>query len=126
MRLLKNDLLEVFDAALEKQLDKMKLEWQNGAAACVVLASHGYPAEYQAGFEISGLYSDSKDLVIFQAGTKAVGKKTVTAGGRVLGITAAGEDLASALKSAYAEAEKINFSGKYFRKDIGFSYLDKL
>jgi len=84
-----------------------------------VLASNGYPEDYQKGFEISGL-NEVEDSIIFHAGTSLENNKTVTNGGRVLSIVSSGKTMKEALKKSYKNIDKINFEGKTFRKDIGF------
>jgi len=123
MRLLKNDLLEVLEAATEKRLGNVKLEWQTGAAACIVLASLGYPGKYKQGFEIGGIEERSgNETVIFHAGTKLDGDRVLTAGGRVLNVTATGANLGETLELGYKAAGRVSFEGKVFRKDIGFQF----
>ncbi len=141
MRLLKSDLLEIMFACSESTLNNINIEWNGGAACCIVLASGGYPGSYEKGVEINGLENFGKDsaenknthhavneIVIFHAGTK-IGDgregdsesagKILTSGGRVLGVTAVGANLREALSIAYGAAEKIQFKGKQFRSDIG-------
>ncbi len=124
MRLLKNDLLEVFEAVSEQRLNEFDLQWHSGAAACIVLSSGGYPDHYNIGHEITGLKSlgSNNKVKVFHAGTAVDDDKLVTAGGRVLNVTATGTSLDEALKSAYQAASEIHFKGKQFRKDIGFQY----
>ncbi len=117
--LLKSDLLEIFHAALEGELYDQKIEFHPGAAACVVLASRGYPGSYEKGKVITGLDKVPDDVVVFHAGTAEKNGEIVTSGGRVLGVTARGNDLKNALDSAYKGADTIQFEGKYFRRDIG-------
>lgn len=119
---MKNDIMEVMEACTDGTLDQLKLEFEDNAAVCVVLASDGYPVSYQKGFEISGEETfDGKDgYYCFHAGTKADEQgRIVTNGGRVLGITAKGADLKEARANAYAAAEWISFENKYMRHDIG-------
>ncbi len=123
MRLLKTDIIDIMLACAEGSLDKINIEWNEGAACCVVLASGGYPGGYEKGKEITGLDTLNSDEIVFHAGTKMQDGKLVTSGGRVLGVTAVGTDLKDALAKAYATAEKINFSGKQFRTDIGAKSL---
>lgn len=125
LRLLESDLLLVLEAAVEKRLAGIDLKWQSGAAACVVLASKGYPGNYSTGINIEGIAAaTNKDTVIFHAGTKSENGKTVTAGGRVLNVTATGSDLIQALKRAYQAVEMVSFQGITYRRDIGFQLLD--
>lgn len=124
MRLLKDDLLEVLEAATEHRLGDVRLEWRAGAAACIVLASLGYPGEYRQGLEIKGVEENSNnETVIFHAGTTLEGDKVLTAGGRVMGVTATGMNLKEALDLGYKATEKVSFEGKVFRKDIGFQFV---
>ena len=117
---LKSDLYEIFDAIIDERLEDVEIEWDNGAAVCVVLASGGYPQKYNTGYEISGL-SDAEAMgaTIFHAGTKKDGDKFLTAGGRVLGVTATGDDLDDAIKNAYKYVEKVSFKDMHYRHDIG-------
>lgn len=118
---LQTDLLDVLEATVEGRLDQMELHWDTRAALCVVLASAGYPDAYKTGFPISGLpdFDPSRDLAVFHAGTKRQDGRTVTAGGRVLGVTALGETLASARDRAYSVVEGIRFEGAQYRRDLG-------
>ncbi len=116
---LKTDFVEICEAILSQSLDKLELEWQQGSAACVVLASKGYPNKAQTGDVIYGL-DDAKNVEIFHAGTaKNDDGNFITAGGRVLGVTAIGENLSEALNLAYQAVGNINWDGMQFRKDIG-------
>ena len=117
--LLKNDLLDIMEACIDGKLHEIKLEFASGSAVCVVMASGGYPGKYKKGLPIEGLGDVDKDVVVFHAGTKMEDKKLVTAGGRVLGVTARGEDIPAARKKAYANVAKIRFEGAQFRRDIG-------
>lgn len=117
---LKTDIIDIFEAVIEERLDKINIEWYPGGAACVVMASGGYPGKYNTGYEISGIEkTESLGCMVFHAGTKMDGDKLVTAGGRVLGVTALGKDLDEAIKKAYDGVEKIGFEGTHYRKDIG-------
>lgn len=116
---IKNDLVTLFQSTANKTLDKVKLEIDPRFASTVVLVSGGYPNEYKKGFEIEGI-KDFKDGLVFHSGTTKKQSKTVTAGGRVIAVTGLGENMSEALKKSYKGAKKINFKGKYFRKDIGF------
>ncbi len=117
--LLKTDLLDIIDAVIDERLDEISIEWEDGAAACIVMASGGYPQKYRTGYEISGLDSLEKDITVYHAGTKYEDGKFLTAGGRVLGVCAKGGNLTDALEKAYRSAEHIEFCGRHFRKDIG-------
>ena len=116
---MKNDLLEIFEAVIEERLSEITLEFEQGAAVCVVMASGGYPEHYEKGKEISGLDEVSDGVVVFHAGTKLENGKFYTSGGRVLGVVAKGADMQAARKIAYENVEKIHFEGAQYRKDIG-------
>lgn len=118
---LNSDLLTIFEAVIDEKLDSLDIEWDNGAAACVVMASGGYPVKYETGFEIEGLGAAEalSDVTVYHAGTRTAGERILTAGGRVLGVTATGKNLDEALEKAYAATEKIHFNGAHYRMDIG-------
>ncbi len=118
---LKTDLVEIMEAVIDERLDEVEIEWADNAAVCVVMASGGYPVKYQSGYEISGLDEVAKydDLTVFHAGTKLDGGKTLTAGGRVLGITAVADNLDNAIKRAYEGVGMVSFTDCHYRKDIG-------
>ncbi len=118
---LKTDLVDIIEAVIDGRLDEIEIEWEDNAAVCVVLASGGYPVKYATGYEISGLDEIAKydDLTVFHAGTKRDGDKLVTAGGRVLGITAVAENLDAAIRRAYEGVEMVSFKDCHFRHDIG-------
>lgn len=115
------DLAEVLSDVAAGKLRAEKLKWKAGASACVVLASGGYPGKFESGKEIHGLGEASAiaGVKVLHAGTRHVGEKIVTNGGRVLGVTAAGDSLAAALAKAYEAAGKISFEGMHYRRDIG-------
>ena len=116
---LKTDLVEICEAILSQLLNKTEIVWHQGSAACVVLASKGYPHKAQAGDIIEGL-ENVRNTFIFHSGTAKNGDGDfITSGGRVLGVTAIGEDLSEALKSVYEVVGKINWDGMQYRKDIG-------
>ncbi|MEN3013888.1 MAG: phosphoribosylamine--glycine ligase [Endomicrobiia bacterium] len=119
--LLKNDLLEIIIFTIEKKLSKVNLEFEKKYACCVVLASKGYPAEYETSKEISGLEEAEKlpNVIIFHAGTKKVDNKFITSGGRVLNVVGIGNSLKEAIDLSYKATEKIYFENKYYRTDIG-------
>ena len=117
--LLKSDLLTVMRATANGTLADVKVAFDGGAACCVVLASGGYPVKYQSGYPITGLEEAEKTAQVFHAGTKMADGRLVTAGGRVLGVTAAADTLDKAVRAAYDAAEKIDFQGRYMRRDIG-------
>lgn len=119
---LKSDLVEVMLATAEGKLSKVRtLEWDRRACVCVVCASAGYPGNYAKDKEISGLEqaAELKDVVVFHAGTKKVGDKILTSGGRVLGVTGLGATIKEAINKTYEAVGKINFEGMHYRKDIG-------
>ena len=120
--LLASDLLQVFDACLDGTLDQVDVRWHDGAAATVVAASEGYPGSYPKNREITGLADAEalRDVAVFHAGTKlADDGRVLTNGGRVLAVTATGDDLAGALAQAYNGVEQIRFQGMHYRRDIG-------
>ena len=118
--LLKTDLLTVMQAVENETLADLEVEWSDGAAACVILASGGYPSHYEKGKVMSFPASTPANVTIYHAGDKLDGEgRLVTSGGRVLGITAMAPTLKEALADAYAAAETVNFDGKYMRHDIG-------
>jgi len=117
---LKSDLLEVLLAVCEGTLDEVTLKWDPRPAVCVVMASGGYPGDYQKGKKITGIKEAQQlqDVTVFHAGTKADNGDIVTNGGRVLGVTALGKTIADAKARAYEAADKIKFDGAYCRRDI--------
>jgi phosphoribosylamine--glycine ligase len=118
--LLKSDLADLFIAIADGNLRIMEPQWIDGAAVCVVLSSRGYPDKAETGCKIDGLSTLSDDnICVFHAGTKRENGNWITAGGRVLGVTAVKSDLRSALDSAYEAVEQIYFDGMHYRKDIG-------
>ena len=117
--LLKTDLLTVMQAVENETLSELEVEWSDGAAACVILASGGYPSAYEKGKVMTLPETTPENVVIYHAGDKLADGKLVTSGGRVLGVTATAPTLAEALKDAYAAAETVEFEGKYMRRDIG-------
>lgn len=123
--LLKSDLMDIFEAVSRGELSGMDIKWQDGvSAACIVLASGGYPVKYKSGYPISGLdAAEAAGALVFHAGTKLVDGQCVTAGGRVLGVTALADTLRGALDAAYADAEKISFTDMHMRHDIGANAL---
>ncbi|MBS5790892.1 phosphoribosylamine--glycine ligase [Fusobacterium sp.] len=118
--LLESDFIELLESGLKGDLANADVKWSNKSACCVVLASGGYPEAYNKGYEITGI--DKVDNMVFVAGVKAEDGKLLTSGGRVLNVVAVGENLEDARAKAYADAEKIDFTGKYCRKDIGVLY----
>ena len=118
---LKTDLVDICEAVIDETLSDIDIEWYDGAAACVVMASGGYPVKYNKGLEITGLDDKGQvdDAIVYHAGTKYENGKFYTNGGRVLGITAVAPTLDEALKKAYSAVDKINFDGAHYRHDIG-------
>lgn len=129
--LLDTDLVDIMEAIREEKLDALDIKWGEGSCACVVMASGGYPEKYETGKEINGLNSDGQAVAaadsayVYHAGTSLDGGKYFTAGGRVLGVTAIGEDLTAALDKAYAAVGTISFDKAHCRKDIGRKALGK-
>lgn len=115
---LKTDLVEIMEAVIDERLDEIEIEWEDNAAVCVVMASGGYPVSYKKGYEITGL-DNVGDLTVFHAGTAIKDGKIVTNGGRVLGVTAVGNNLDEAIKNAYAGVNKISWTDEFHRSDIG-------
>ncbi len=128
---MKNDIVDVMEACADGTLDKITLEFEDNAAVCVMLASDGYPVSYEKGYEIKGLdkFDDMDGYYVFHSGTKFAdgpdGKKIVTNGGRVLGVTALGSTLLEARANAYKATELIDFDNKYMRHDIGKAIDDE-
>ena len=117
---LKTDLYDVFDAVIDNRLSQVKLSWDDRKAVCVILASGGYPGSYRKGLPISGLNRVDDDIVVFHSGTSRGEKgEILTAGGRVLGVTALGKTYEEAREKAFKNAEKISFEAMHFRRDIG-------
>ena len=118
---MKTDIIDAFEACIDGKLDEIKLEFEDNAAVCVVLASEGYPVSYEKGFPIEGFDKfDNRKYYCFHAGTKFDAEgRIVTNGGRVLGITALGSNLKEARRNAYEATEWISFKNKYMRHDIG-------
>ncbi len=119
MMRLKSDWGEVLMASARGALSMDRLEWTDEPATCVVMASGGYPGTFETGKKIAGLDSVS-GAVVFHAGTRREGGDIVTAGGRVLGVTARGADLKASIDAAYAAVAQIHFDGAHYRKDIGY------
>ena len=118
--LLKTDLLTVMQAVHDETLSALPVEFSDEAAACVIVASGGYPKAYKKGCVMDfGKAEELPDVTVYHAGTALKDGKLVTSGGRVLGVTATGKDLETALQKAYAAVEEIHFDGAFYRKDIG-------
>ncbi|MGO5021928.1 phosphoribosylamine--glycine ligase [Lawsonibacter sp. LCP25S3_G6] len=120
LSMLDSDLMDIFEACVDGTLDQIDIKWKPGAACCIVLASGGYPVKYQSGYPISGLEEAGQSATVFHAGTKAgENGEILTAGGRVLGVTATGATLEDAIAKAYEAAKPISFQDMHFRTDIG-------
>ncbi|OJF17400.1 MAG: phosphoribosylamine--glycine ligase [Bacillaceae bacterium G1] len=124
---LETDLLDVLEAVVEGRLADIQLQWKREAAVCVILASEGYPGSYPKGRVIEGLFDPEeqrkRQVYLFHSGTARKDGQWLTNGGRVLGVTALGEDLAAAREKAYRAIEEIRFEGMHYRKDIGLRGL---
>jgi phosphoribosylamine--glycine ligase len=121
---LQSDLGDVFEATAKGRLGQTNVQWTDGASGCVVLAARGYPGRPEVGTRIEGLdkVRNHPDVQVFHAGTKrADDGDWITAGGRVLGVTAVGDDLGSALDRAYSAVDDITWEGMHYRRDIGRS-----
>ena len=120
MMRINSDLYDYINASIDGNLSMLPpISWKNQSAVCVVLASKGYPESYQKNEEIQGLDSQDRNSVVFHAGTKRDNGIVLTNGGRVLGVTALGDTLESAISNAYSRVDKISWPSKYFRSDIG-------
>lgn len=117
---LKTDLVDLMEACIDENLGEMNLDWEDGSTVCVVMASGGYPGSYEKGKTISGIETAESvgNVKVFHAGTKSKDSQIVTAGGRVLGVTATDVDLLSAQALAYKAVKEIEFEGAFFRTDI--------
>ena len=122
---LENDLIDLLEASIDGTLDKHELQWSNQSAICVVIAAGGYPGSYEKGKIISGLEAADAlpGVKVFHAGTKIENNAIVNSGGRVLGVTALGDNLLSARNLAYEAVDKIQFDGAFSRKDIAVKAL---
>lgn len=117
---LESNLLEIIEAVTEQSLRKCTIKWSERKSLCVILASSGYPGKYETGKEIKGIEEiKNSDVIIFHAGTKRQNGKILTAGGRVLAITATGDNFTEIREKVYKATEIIDFEGKHYRKDIG-------
>jgi phosphoribosylamine--glycine ligase len=118
---MKSDIVPVMESVIDGRLETARIEWDSRIALCVVMASGGYPGKYEKGFEVFGLSDAAKmgDVAVFHAGTAVRDGKTVTSGGRVLGVTALGQTLLDARKRAYEAVRAVNFKNCHFRTDIG-------
>ncbi len=127
MARLKSDLVEALDATAEGRLKDITLQWRDEAAMVVVMAAEGYPGSYQEGSEIRNLMAtgDVEGVTVFHAGTKAVDGKVLASGGRVLGVTSLGQDVARAQSRAYEAVDKIDWPEGFCRRDIGWRAIDR-
>ena len=118
---MKTDIITVMESCIDGKLDEVELEFEDNACVCVILASDGYPEKYEKGKVITGLenFEGRDGYYVFHSGTKFDGDNIVTNGGRVLGITAKGDNLKEARKNAYEATKWVNFDNKYMRNDIG-------
>jgi len=125
--LLDGDLAEIMLACAQGTLRPEMVKWSNRAAVCVVMASGGYPGSYAKNIAITGLQEAGKlqDVVVFHAGTKAANGQVVTSGGRVLGVTAVGDNIADAKEKAYAAVDRIHFENAHYRTDIAWRALQR-
>ena len=119
LAMLKTDILEIFEAVIDERLDELELEWRDGYACCVVMASGGYPGKYDKGYAINGLDNVPGDVIVYHAGTALKDGSFITNGGRVLGVTATGDTLQYASSRAYDSVSRISFKNVYYRTDIG-------
>ena len=115
---LKSDIVDLFEGVANGDLDKREIEFDDRAAVCVMLVSGGYPQAYKKGYVISGIDS-VEGSIVFHAGTAEKDGQVVTSGGRVIAVSSYGKDKAEALQKSFEEAQKIHFTDKYFRRDIG-------
>ena len=122
---LESDLVDALEACVDGRLAQTEMRWSRGASACVVASSAGYPGSYKTGIPITGLAAAGQipGVQVFHSGTAQVGGQLLTAGGRVLGVTAAGDSLKQALARAYQAMAEIHFEGMYYRRDIGHRAL---
>ena len=115
---LKSDIVDLFEGVAEGNLDKREISFDERAAVCVMLVSGGYPQEYKKGYPIKGI-ENVEGSIVFHSGTAMKDGEVVTAGGRVIAVSSYGKDKAEALQKSFEEAQKIQFTDKYFRRDIG-------
>lgn len=123
--LLDIDLVDIIESVIKEELDQIDIKWKKQKALCVVMASGGYPVEYEKRKEIIGIEEVAEDIIVFQAGTKLAEDKLLTDGGRVLAVTALGDSFQEVIDKAYAGVEKINFEDFHIRNDIGQKALEK-
>jgi len=125
---MKSDLVPVLEAVVEGRLRGQTIDWQRDSSVCVVMASRGYPGPYEKGYPISGLRDAAAEpgVVVFHAGTSRTNDRVLTAGGRVLGVTALGPEIHDAITRAYRAVKKIHWEGAHYRTDIGARALVRL
>ena len=115
---LKSDIVDVFEGVAEGNLNQHEMTFDERAAVCVMLVSGGYPEAYKKGYPITGI-DQVNGSIVFHAGTTMKDNQVVTNGGRVIAVSSYGKDKAEALQKSFTEAQKIQFTDKYFRRDIG-------
>ena len=122
---LKSDLIDMIQTCFSSNISEYDIEWDKKSAMGVVMSSNGYPESYETGKEISGLdvFSKRDDIKVFHSGTLEENDNILTNGGRVLCVTALGDDLSQSNLNAYSAVKEINWDGKYYRKDIGFRVM---
>lgn len=122
---LKTDIMDVFEAINNDALSELEIDWSDEACACIIMASGGYPKAYDKGIKINGLLNGQMDnAIVYHAGTAIKNDDLLTNGGRVLGVTALGNDLREALSKAYKAVDEISFTDAHYRKDIGKKALN--
>jgi len=121
--LLDTDLVDICNAVIDGKLESLDIKWKSSASCCVVMASGGYPEAYEKGLEITGLDSVPDDITVYHAGTKLENDRFLTNGGRVLCVTAIGEDLPKAISRAYEGVKNISWQNAHYRRDIGHNAL---
>ena len=119
---LKSDIVDLFEGVAQGNLDARSIEFDPRSAVCVMLVSGGYPQAYKKGYPITGISANTADTVVFHAGTALKDGQVVTNGGRVIAVSSYGKDKAEALQRSFTEAQKIQFTDKYFRRDIGADF----
>jgi phosphoribosylamine--glycine ligase len=124
---LDSDIVDAFESAIDGRVSESEMRWSSDPAVCVVVAAGGYPGSYESGKQINGLANAAtvEGVTVFHAGTTLKDGKIYTSGGRVLGVTARGSDLETAVKRAYDAVDKISFEGMYVRNDIAARALAK-
>jgi phosphoribosylamine--glycine ligase len=125
---MKEDIVPILEACMKGTLSQHRIEWDKRASVCVVMASKGYPGDYEKGKVIKGLKEVSRmeGAFVFHAGTALKEDQMITNGGRVLGVTGLGEDIPRAIEKAYQAVKKISWDGVHYRTDIGQRALCRL